>query len=89
MPARPPILIAFATALSLAGALAAVPPPDTDKQREVCRAAAKQLGSRIRTPRRCRTVAQWQEEAESKNGLPIGAQVTQGQNDGQVRPQPQ
>jgi hypothetical protein len=88
MPARPRTLIAFAAALSLAGALAAVPPADSAKQREVCRAAAKQLGSRIRTPRRCRTAEQWQEE-ESKGGLPIGAQVTQGQNDGQARPQPQ
>ena len=89
MPARPPTLIAFATALSLAGTLAAVPPADTAKQREVCRQAAKQLGSRIRTQRRCRTAEQWQAEDEAKAGLPIGAQVTQGQNDGQARPQPQ
>ena len=89
MPAKAATFIAFAAALSVAGTLVAVPPADTAKQREVCRAAAKQLGSRIRTQRRCRTAEQWQAEDEAKAGLPIGAQVTQGQNDGQVRPQPQ
>ena len=89
MPARPTILIAFAAALSLAGALAAGPPADTAKPREICRPAAKQLGSRIRTQRRCRTAEQWQAEDEAKAGLPIGAQVTHGHNDGQARPQPQ
>jgi hypothetical protein len=74
--------------VSVAGALAAEPAPDSAKQRQVCRAPAKQLGSSIRTQRRCRTVEQWQAEAE-KDGLPIGAQVTQGQNDGQAVRQPQ
>jgi len=80
-------LAAAAAGLTFAGAFAAEPAPDAPKQREVCRAPAKQLGSRIRTPRRCRTAEQWQAE-EEKGGLPIGAQVTQGQNDGQSRPQP-
>ena len=80
-------LVAAAASLTFAGAFAAEPAAEAPKQRQVCRAPAKQLGSRIRTPRRCRTAEQWQAEDE-KGGLPLGAQVTQGQNDGQARPQP-
>jgi hypothetical protein len=78
--------VAFAAAASLTGALAAEPRDEPAKQERICRPAAKQLGSRIRTQRRCRTAEQWQEE--EKSGLPLGAQVTQGQNDGQVVTQP-
>ena len=78
-----------AAGIAATGALAAEPASEPQKQREVCRAAQRQLGSRIRTPRRCRTEEQWKEEEEGRSGLPVGAQVTQGQNDGQVRPQPQ
>ena len=87
MPARPFTCIALAAA-SLAGLATAEPPAEPAKQERVCRAPAKQLGSRIRTQRRCRTVEQWQAEEDGKAGLPIGAQVTQGQNDGQVVQQP-
>jgi hypothetical protein len=89
MSARPATLVAVAAALSLAGALAAEPPAEKAKSREICRAPAKQLGSHIRASRRCRTAEQWQQDDEAKAGLPIGAQVTQGQNDGQVKAQPQ
>ena len=75
-------------AVSLIGAVAADPSADPSKQRQICRAPAKQLGSRIRTQRRCRTAEQWQAEEERKAGLPLGAQVTQGQNDGQTVAQP-
>ena len=85
---RTALLAAIASAVSVAGALAAEPPADPAKQRQVCRAPARQLGSRIRTQRRCRSVEQWQAE-EQKDGLPIGAQVTQGQNDGHAVRQPQ
>ena len=88
MPAKP-LLLAIAAVGTFAGAVAAEPPAEEAKQRQVCRPPAKQLGSHIRTPRRCRNAEQWQNEDEGKAGLPIGAQVTQGQNDGQVRPQPQ
>ena len=89
MSAKPATLLAVAAALSLAGALGAEPPAEKAKPRDVCRAPAKQLGSHIRAPRRCRTAEQWQQEDEAKAGLPIGAQVTQGQNDGQAKAQPQ
>ena len=91
MPARPiPILVMIA-ALAVTGALAAEPPRDRSKQapQQVCRSTARTLGSHIRSQRRCRTEAQWKEEDESKAGLPIGAQVTTGQNDGQPGRQPQ
>ena len=87
MSARPATFLALAAALSLAGALAAETPADKAKPREVCRAPARQLGSHIRAPRRCRTAEEWRED-DAKAGLPIGAQVTQGQNDGQVSRQP-
>jgi hypothetical protein len=82
------LLVAFAAAGSLISAVAAEPPADPPKQRQVCRTPAKQLGSRIRPQRRCRTVEQWQAEEEGKSGLPLGAQVTEGQNDGIVGPPP-
>lgn len=76
------ILIALATTLSVAAGLAADPPAQTEKQRRICRGAERSLGSHIRTPRRCRTAEQWQEEDERKGNLPVTLQVTQGQNDG-------
>ena len=76
------ILIALTAALSTAGALAADPPAQSRDERLICRGATKQLSSRIRTPRRCRTAEQWQAEDEAKGRVPLSAQVTTGQNDG-------
>lgn len=81
-------MLSALAALLLTGALAAEPPAGPGKQERVCRAPQKQLGSRIRAQRRCRTAEQWRAEDEGKNGLPLSAQVTQGQNDGQVVAQP-
>ena len=91
MPARPIPFLVLAAALAVTGALAAEPPREASKQQppQVCRSATRTLGSHIRSQRRCRTEAQWKEEEESKSGLPIGAQVTTGQNDGQPGRQPQ
>ena len=88
MAAKSLTLVAATTGLVLTGALAAEPPADAPKERQVCRAPTRTVGSRIRTPRRCRTEAQWREEDEGKAGLPISAQVTTGQNDGQSGRQP-
>ena len=89
MPARSAFFVALTASLAVAGALAAEPVAEPARQKQICRAPAKQLGSRTRTQRRCRTAEQWQEEDEGKSGLPLGAQVTQGQNDGQSVRQPQ
>lgn len=83
---RPVILAATALALSAAAALAADPPAD---ERRVCRGATKQLGSRIRRPRRCLTEEQWRQEDEEKGRVPLSAQVTEGQNDGRQTATPQ
>ena len=85
---RKPAVLSALAALFLTGALAAEPPAEPAKQQRICRAPEKQLGSRIRAQRRCRTAEQWQAEDEGKNGLPLSAQVTQGQNDGKVVAQP-
>ena len=83
---------ALALPLALTAALAAEPPAparDKDKQTIVCRGGQKSLSSRIRTPRRCRPAQAWQAEDDQKSDrLPIGAQVTQGQNDGRSPAQP-
>ena len=91
MPARPIPILALAAALAISGAFAAEPPRDSSKQQpqQVCRGATRTLGSHIRSQRRCRTEGQWKEDEESKARLPIGAQVTTGQNDGQPGRQPQ
>lgn len=80
------ILVALTLTMSAVGALAADPPASSRDARPICRGATKSLGSHIRTPRRCRTAAQWREEDQAKSGLPISAQITQGQNSGQARP---
>lgn len=88
MTAKSLFLVASALALSVTGALAADPAPAPQKEQRICRGSAKQLGSHIRTSRRCRTESQWREEDEAK-APPISLQVTQGQNDGQVTQTPQ
>jgi hypothetical protein len=80
---------AAAASLSLAAALAAEPTPEAGKDRLVCRGSARQLGSHIRTARRCRTAEQWQEEDQAKERTPVSLQVTQGQNDGRPARAPQ
>jgi hypothetical protein len=70
-------------------AAAPAPDPTAAKDRKVCREAEPRLGSRIKTPRRCRTVVQWQKEDEAKSGLPLGAQVTVGQGDALQKQRPQ
>jgi hypothetical protein len=85
-------LAAFAVALplTLTAAVAAEAPPaqGADKAPIVCRGGQKSVGSRIRTTRRCRRSDEWREDDEKSSRLPIGAQVTQGQNDGRPPVQP-
>lgn len=77
--------------LLAAGPLAAEPPApqaQAEEQRLICRGGQRQLSSRIRSQRRCRTAEQWQEEERNRAGIPISAQITQGQNDGRQSAQP-
>lgn len=82
-------LVALLLTLSAAGALAADPPGPSGDQRRICRGGERRLGTRTRTPRRCLTADQWEQEEDEKGGLPVTLQVTRGQNDGRVIPQPQ
>jgi hypothetical protein len=81
-------LIALAAVLTTA-ALAADPPASAEKQRRICRGGERQLGSHVRTERRCRTAEEWRLEDETKVNMPVTLQVTQGQNDGQTVRTPQ
>jgi hypothetical protein len=77
--------------LALAAALlpaAAADPPASSDQRMICRGGERQLSSRIRAQRRCRTAEQWAREDEEKGRRPVGLQVTQGQDDGRSPGQP-
>jgi hypothetical protein len=76
----------FAT---LAAATARADPPAAQpEERRICRGGERQLGTRMRTPRRCRTAEQWRQEDESRDRIPVGLQTTQGQNDGRAPAQP-
>jgi hypothetical protein len=83
-------LIALAAILTTAAAFAADPPASAEKQQLICRGGGeRQLGSHVRTRRRCRTAEQWQQEDQAKADLPLSLQVTQGQNDGRTVRAPQ
>jgi hypothetical protein len=83
-------LIALAALLTTGGAFAADPPAPAEKQQRICRGGGeRQLGSHVRTRRRCLTAEQWQQEDEARANMPVSLQVTQGQNDGRVSPTPQ
>jgi hypothetical protein len=83
-------LIALILTSSAAGALAADPPAPSEKQQRICRGGGeRQLGSHVRTRRRCLTAEQWQQEDEARVNIPVSLQVTQGQNDGRTVRTPQ
>jgi hypothetical protein len=83
-------LIALAALLTAAGAFAAEPSAPAEKQQRICRGGGdRQLGSHVRTRRRCLTAEQWQQEDEARANMPVSLQVTQGQNDGRTVPTPQ
>ena len=83
------IALAAAATFSVASVFAAPPPSTPAKSKQICRGGEKQLGSHIRSTRRCRTAEQWQDEEEAKGRIPASLQVTPGQNDGQEVRQPQ
>ena len=72
---------ALGASLPLTTALATEPPKE-GRQPLICRAAKQSLGSRIRTPRRCRTAEQWGAEDEAAGRVPISLRVNQSKNDG-------
>jgi hypothetical protein len=82
-------LVVLAVTLTTAAAFAAAPPAPAEKQRRICRGGERQLGSHVRTERRCRTAEQWRLEDERGANRPVSLQVTPGQNDGQRPRTPQ
>ena len=84
-------MIAIGLFLSLfqAEATASEPAATPVKERKICRSGERRLGTRVVAPRRCKTERQWQEEDARNSGLPLSAQVTQGQPDIPSARQPQ
>lgn len=56
-------------------------PPPAAKPKLVCREGQSQLGSHVRTPRRCLTDEQWREEDARRDRVPVTLRVTAGQGD--------
>lgn len=72
--------------ISVQAPAAVVPPP---KQPKICREGAHQTGSHMRSMRRCLTAEQWREEDAKRSGLPVSAQITEGQPDTGAGQRPQ
>lgn len=82
-------MLGNALILVFALALAADPPapaPASGQSNErICRGGGqRELGSHMRTRRRCRTADQWRQEDEARARPVQGMQVTGAQNDGRV-----
>jgi hypothetical protein len=87
---RGAFLLAIGAGLTVTAAFAAddTPGKAADSHR-ICRDSDRQLGSHIRTARRCRTAEQWRVEDEQRAQAAATLRVTEGQNDGQVGRRPQ
>lgn len=70
-------LLAVALLQSSGPAPAAADP--SSQERKTCRSGERTLGSRVVRPRRCKTASEWAEEDARGTGLPLSAQVTEGQ----------
>ena len=73
---------------TLALMIALSDPPSTDaspalppKPKLICREPQQELGSHIRTSRRCKTAEQWQEEDRQRGEVPATLKVVPGQGD--------
>jgi hypothetical protein len=73
---------ALLTAVAAGAALADPPASPASKERLVCRGGERQLGSHMRSTRRCRTAEEWRRQEVDAGRMPPSLQVTQGQNDG-------
>jgi hypothetical protein len=78
---------AFTAALSLAGIAAAEPAAPADGPKLICKGGQKVIGSRMRTPRRCRTEEEWRVDEEKASRLPETLRVGAAKDEGAPRPQ--
>jgi hypothetical protein len=84
------LLLATGTGLAVTAASASDDPSaKSSDSRRICRDSGRQLGSHIRSARRCRTAEQWRQEDEERAQSAASLRVTEGQNDGQAPRQPQ
>jgi uncharacterized membrane protein YccC len=66
-------------------ALAASEPqftPHAEKPKLICREGDQELGSHIRSGRRCKTAEEWQQEDERATAVPTTLRVVAGHPDG-------
>ena len=74
--------LTFALTIAAQSSAAVAPsPPAVAKARLICRESEQETGSHIRTGRRCKTEAEWQQEDDAKGRKPVSARVTEGQGD--------
>jgi hypothetical protein len=62
------------------------PPPP--KPQLICRESETELGSHIRTGRRCKTAEEWREEDSRKGLIPPSLTVVPNRGDGAIPPPP-
>jgi hypothetical protein len=74
-------------AMPLTAAATADPPPPDTGPGLICKGGQKVIGSRMRTPRRCRTAEQWRADEEKASRLPETLRVGAPKDDGPQRPQ--
>ena len=73
--------------LMLAAAEPDQPTPATlPKPKLICRESEAQLGSHIRSGRRCKTAEEWQIEDQRRDATSPSMRVTTGQGDGVPQP---
>jgi hypothetical protein len=58
------------------------------KAPKICREGEREVGTHMHSGRRCLTADEWQREDAAHGQMPVTARVTEGQNDGIVRPPP-
>jgi hypothetical protein len=75
----------------LLGAAQPAQPATPPKEKLVCRESEAQLGTHVRSGRRCKTQEQWAQEDAERDRVPLTLRVTAGQGDTPTRPvrQPQ
>ncbi len=75
--------------LLIAQAVAQPPSPPNEKVQLVCRDGEQQTGSHIRTGRQCKTMEEWERDAERRVGVSPSLRVTTGQPDPLTKQKPQ
>jgi len=78
-----PITVIVTLLLTLAAG-DAVAPPAAEKPKLVCRKSEAELGSHIRSGKRCKTAEEWQQEDLRKSRIPPDLTVVPNRGDGAV-----